>query len=136
MTLTFLILVIVLGLIILVLIAKLSGKGPKRRLKKEYFEARWMELLARVRTPDGMVLAVIDADKLLDEALKRRGFKGKTMGERLVSAQRSLNDNDAVWYAHKLRNRLVHEPDIKLKKKEAQTALAGFRQGLKDLGAL
>lgn len=83
-----------------------------------------------------MVLAVIDADKLLDDALKKRHFRGKTMGERLVSAQRSLSDNDAVWYAHKLRNRLVHEPDIKLKKKEAQTALTGFRQGLKDLGAL
>lgn len=136
MTTVFLLIVIVLGLVVLYLIAKLSGKTPKRRLKREYFETKWMELLARVRTPDGMVLAVIDADKLLDEALKRRRYKGKTMGERLVSAQRTLSDNDAVWYAHKLRNRLVHEPNIKLKKKEAQTALAGFRQGLKDLGAL
>jgi hypothetical protein len=83
-----------------------------------------------------MILAIVDADKLLDEALKKRHFRGKTMGERLVSAQRMISDNDAVWYAHKLRNRLVHEPNVRLKKKEAQAALAGFRQGLKDLGAL
>jgi hypothetical protein len=81
------------------------------------------------------MLAIIDADKLLDEALRKHRFKGKTMGERLVSAQRMISDNDAVWYAHKLRNRLVHEPNVRLKKNEARTALAGFRQGLRDLGA-
>ena len=136
MILSFLIGIIVLGLLVLFILAKVSGKKIRRGLNREYYEKRWQELLGRVKTDDGMVLAVIDADKLLDEALKRRGFKGKTMGERLVSAQRSISDNDAVWYAHKLRNRLVHEPDVKLKKKEAQNALSGFRIGLKDLGAL
>lgn len=132
----FLIGVIVLGLLVLFLLSKVTGKKIRRGLNREYYEKRWLTLLARVKTDDGMILAVIDADKLLDEALKKRGFKGKTMGERLVSAQRSITDNDAVWYAHKLRNRLVHEPDVKLKKKEAQNALSGFRLGLKDLGAL
>ena len=83
-----------------------------------------------------MILAVIDADKLMDEALKKRNYRGKTMGERLVAAQHEINDNDGVWYAHKLRNRLVHEPTLRLRKNEAKNALAGFRQGLKDLGAL
>ena len=83
-----------------------------------------------------MALAVIDADKLVDEALKKLRFNGKTMGERLVAAQRSLSNNDGVWYAHKLRNRLVHEPSVRLKKNEAQSALTGFRQALRDLGAL
>lgn len=136
MTLVFLISVIAIGLAVLFILSRLTRRTVRRGLNQEYFEQRWAELLARVRTDDGMVLAVIDADKLLDEALKKRRFKGKTMGERLVAAQRSISDNDAVWYAHKLRNRLVHEPDIKLRKKEAQNALAGFRQGLRDLGAL
>ena len=131
----FLIAVIVFGIAVLVIIAVLGKRRPYV-LKKDYFHQQWAELLARVKTPEGMVLAVIDADKLLDEALRRRRFKGKTTGERLVAAQREISDNDAVWYAHKLRNRLVHEPNIRLKKREAQTALAGFRQCLKDLGAL
>jgi hypothetical protein len=132
----FLVTAILIGVIVLLVISKLSPVGPRRGLNQSYYQQRWNELLARVQTPEGMVLAVIDADKLLDDALKKKHFKGKTMGERLVSAQRSISDNDGVWYAHKLRNRLVHEPDVRLKKKEAQAALAGFRHGLKDLGAL
>lgn len=108
----------------------------RRKLKREKFQHKWLELLARVRTHEGMMLAVIDADRLLEDALVKKGFKGKTVGERLVAAQRVLSDNDAVWYAHKLRNRLVHEPEIRLKKDEAKLALAGFRQALRDLGAL
>jgi hypothetical protein len=136
----FLVAVIIFGVLVLAMLAKIGprfGGKPKKALNQRYFQDRWMELLARVKTsPEGMILAVIDADKLLDDALKKRRFKGKTMGERLVAAQRSLSDNDGVWYAHKLRNRLVHEPDVKLKKSEAQNALQGFRQGLKDLGAI
>lgn len=126
--------IIIFGVIILFIINRYN---PRRRssLNRDYYQRQWAELLARVKTPEGMVLAIVDADKLLDQALKKQNYKGKTMGERLVSAQRSINDNDAVWYAHKLRNRLVHEPNVRLKKKEAQLALAGFRQGLKDLGA-
>jgi hypothetical protein len=130
----FIIGVIFLGVVMLAAITRLS-RGRQPKLNHQYYQQQWSELLARVKTPDGMVLAIIDADKLLDQALKKHHYKGKTMGERLVSAQRVIKDNDAVWYAHKLRNRLVHEPNVRLKKKEAQMALTGFRQGLKDLGA-
>ncbi|MBI2588711.1 hypothetical protein HYW35_00670 [Candidatus Saccharibacteria bacterium] len=136
MTILFLVGAIVMGVIVLAVLIRLNRKKP-RSLNKKYFENRWLELLTRVRTGyDGMILAVIDADKLLDEALKKQKYKGRAMGERLVAAQRTLTNNDAVWYAHKLRNRLVHEPSIRLKKNEAKDALAGIRQGLKDLGAL
>jgi hypothetical protein len=139
-TIIFLVVAIVFGLLMLYGLTRLGsrfGVRPARGINQDYFFERWFALLAKVKnSDDGMVLAVIDADKLLDEALKKRHFKGKTMGERLVSAQRTLKDNDAVWYAHKLRNRLVHEPDVRLKKNEAQTALAGFKKGLQDLGAI
>jgi hypothetical protein len=131
----FLIGIIVFGLIVLAVISRLA-RLRQPRLDQRFFQDQWLELLARVKTPEGMVLAIVDADKLLDAALKKRHFKGKTMGERLVAAQRVISDNDSVWYAHKLRNRLVHEPNVRLKKREAQTALAGFKQGLKDLGAM
>lgn len=130
----FLIIVIIFGVVMLVVISRFAKRRP-RTLDQQYFSEQWATLLARVKTPEGMMLAVIDADKLLDEALKKHRLKGKTMGERLVSAQRLLSDNDAVWYAHKLRNRLVHEPNVRLKKKEARDALSGFKQGLHDLGA-
>lgn len=134
-TVVFLIIVIVFGLLVLFILSRFIVHKPKR-LNQRYYQKKWLEILARVKTYDGMILAIIDADKLLDEALKKRSYRGKTMGERLVAAQHEISDNDAVWYAHKLRNRLVHEPTIRLRKNEAKNALAGIRQGLKDLGAL
>lgn len=129
--------IIISGILLLIIITLTSKKVlPPRKLNHDYYQKRWVALLEKVKTPEGMVLAVIDADKLLDDALKKRHYRGKTMGERLVKAQRDLSDNDAVWYAHKLRNRLVHESDIHLKENEAKQALSGFRQSLKDLGAL
>ena len=127
--------IIVFGIMVLAIINRF-GKHKPKRLNQKYFGRKWLELLTRVKTPEGMILAVIDADKLLDDALKKRNFKGKTMGERLVAAQRELSNNDGVWFAHKLRNRLVHEPDVRLKQSEAKNALAGIRSGLHDLGAL
>lgn len=127
--------IIVFGVLVLALVGMI-GKKRFGLSGQKYFQEKWMELLTRVKTPEGMVLAVIDADKLLDEALRRKHYRGKTTGERLVAAQRDISDNDAVWYAHKLRNRLVHEPNARLKKSEAQNALAGFRACMKDLGVL
>jgi hypothetical protein len=47
-----------------------------------------------------------------------------------------LTSNEAVWFGHKLRNRIVHEDVRKLKKQDILDALSGFRQALKDLGAM
>jgi hypothetical protein len=135
-TVVFLIGVIIFGVVVLAAVGYLGKRVVPNKLNQEYYQSKWSELLTRVKTNDGMSLAVIDADKLLDDALKKRHFRGKTMGERLVAAQRTLSDNDAVWYAHKLRNRLVHEQNVRLKKRDVQKALAGFRQALRDLGAL
>ncbi len=111
----------------------------RRRFSKpnvEYFTKRWRDLQKLCADAATWPLAIIDADKLLDEALKKNRFKGKTMGERLVTAQRSIGDNDSVWFAHKLRNKIVHEQYDKLKERDVKEALIGFRRALKDLGAL
>jgi hypothetical protein len=125
---------------VVILIAIIVGVSFLQRqpqeLKPEYFTKRWKELQNLCKKKDTWPLAVIDADKLLDEALKKKKYKGKSMGERLVKAQRDLTDNDGVWNGHKLRNRLVHEEKVRLKEKEVKEALVGFRQALKDLGAL
>ncbi len=135
MTVVFLVIVIIFGIVLLLVLSRL-GRRFARPLNRNYFETRWRELLEIVKTPEGMMLAIINADKLLDEALKKKGYKGKSMGERLVAAQRDLSNNDGVWFAHKLRNRLVHEPEFRLRKNDAKNALAGIKQGLKDLGAI
>jgi hypothetical protein len=124
---------------VVLLLALVFGAGYLQRrprvLKTEYFQNKWVDLQKLCSEKTTWPLAIINADKLLDEALKKRHFKGKTMGERLVAAQREFSNNDAVWFGHKLRNKLVHE-DIRPKETDVKQALVGLRQGLKDLGAL
>jgi transposase len=58
------------------------------------------------------------------------------MGDRLKNARGSFMNNNAVWEAHKLRNRLAHEQNVQLNSFSVDQALKGFKAGLKDLGAL
>lgn len=129
-----------LAIVALGLLALFAGYGATRMrsssLNKDTFKKRWQEIQALLKTAEGQQLSIIEADKLLDDALKKLRFSGKTMGERLVSAQRNLSNPNNVWSAHKLRNRLVHETGLKVSQRQVRSALQAFRTALKDLGAL
>ena len=56
------------------------------------------------------------------------------MGDRMKKV--NWSNADVVWGAHKLRNRIAHESDVKVNYDTARRALAGFKQGLKDMGAI
>ncbi len=116
----------------------LPFRRRRRPMKTKRFTARWQELQKNCASRKTWPLAVTQADDLLAEALKKAGYKGKNTGERLVAAQHDLSANESVWLGHKLRKRLAQEEiDVrKLKKKDMLEALAGFRQALRDLGAL
>ncbi|MBA2279320.1 hypothetical protein H0V99_02690 [Candidatus Saccharibacteria bacterium] len=123
------------GLAILGLITFIARR-PRKDLNRKYYQKKWRELQKLCARSETWPMAIILADSLLDEALKKRRFKGKTMGERMVAAQRAMTGNDAMWFAHKMRNKLVHEVDTKLSEKDVKNALIGIRQALRDLGAL
>lgn len=116
---------------------KLRPRLPKRRvrIKHSRFVASWQEIQSFCKDKTTWPLAIMNADKLLDAALKKRRFKGKTMGERLVSAQNYLSDNDMAWTAHNFAKRVMGTPDVSLREKDVKQTLIGFRQALKDLGA-
>jgi hypothetical protein len=107
-----------------------------RKLKSKKFEQRWQDLQKYCATRKTWPQAIIAADDLLCEALKSRRYKGKTSGERLVSAQHDLTANDLAWFGHKLRGKIADQDVRTLKKQDILEALAGFRQALRDLGAL
>lgn len=120
----------------LALLATVILRRRPRSLKIDYFQQRWKELQTMCRSNESWAGAIVGADQLLDEALKKRRLGGKTMGERMVRAQRLFTDNDGAWFGHKLRSKVESEPDMKLKEDEVKNALIGIRQALKDLGAL
>ena len=92
-------------------------------LKESLTPEQKVELQKLLKDQTTWPLAIINADKLLDHALKSKRYKGKTMGERLVAAQRDIQGNDDVWFGHKLRNKLVHENGIQLREQEVKNAL-------------
>lgn len=125
---------IVAGLILVVIVYTKGG----RQLNQDKYRSKWLSI-ERSLVRDQVAsyhLSVLDADKLLDYALKEAGYKGNTMGERLKSATPRLSNRNATWSAHKLRNQIAHEPDVQVKYDTARRALASFKQALKDVGAI
>jgi hypothetical protein len=127
---------IVLGLIIATIVVGLLIKMWPKKRGKPHFRKKWRALQARCKDKDQWATAIFEADDLLDEALICKKIKGKTMGERLVSAQNIFSDNDSVWSAHKLRGKLEDSPKTKLNKTDVKQSLLSFGQALKDLGVV
>lgn len=128
--------IIAVGLLALIAMT-LTGKHSYAFDVEEY-QTRWLKIensLVR-EDPRTYSIAVINADKLLDRALNEMGTPGKTMGERLKKVTNKFEKPNAVWSAHKLRNQIAHETDFEIEYGQASRALAAFRQGLKDLGAI
>lgn len=135
------ILLIVLALALIVGVAMLAGVGILHRersgLDKAYFAKQWKRVESFKASGDaGWQLAIIEADKLLDHALKSKGYGGQTMADRMKHARQAWRNADAVWSAHKLRNRLAHEQNVQLNIITVNKALKGFKSALNDLGAL
>ena len=125
------------GIALLIIIALFIGWRFKPiRINKKYFYQEWKELQKLLADKSTWIKSITDADELFDEALKKRHFKGKSMGERMVSAQRYIKDNDGLWFAHKLSNKLDSNPKSRLNKKDTLSALTNFKKALQDLGAL
>lgn len=120
----------------LAVVALIVRRRRPRNLKTDRFQDKWRNMQKLCADKTTWSQAIVDADKILDEALRKKGFNGKTMGERLTKAQRVISDNEGVWFGHKLRSKIDTDPNGKLKETEVKQALLGIRQALKDLGAL
>jgi len=82
-------------------------------------------------------LAVIEADNLLDGIIKRIGFGGETLADRLDQiTSATLTNLDQVREAHKLRNTIVHDPDYRLTLDQTRRTLDIYEKALSDLQAL
>lgn len=107
--------------------------------QKSTTRKKWAEIIQRVETGDEKTysLAMIEADRLLEDILGRMGFGGKNIAERLRSVMPSdLPSVGDVWEAHKLRNRIAHETDFTPAKEETMRALGAYKKALEELKAI
>ena len=133
---TFIIAIIIIGVFLIV--AMMLTKKRAHKFNIEEYQTRFLKIENHLNkdNPATFALSIINGDKLLDKALIESGVPGKTMGERLKKSGDKFTDINAVWRAHKLRNMIAHEDDLDLSYRQAASALAIYKQALKDLGAI
>ncbi len=95
---------------------------------RSFFEINWQKILNEKDDKH----KIMDADKLLDAMLKKKGLSG-SLGDKLKHNAKLFNDLNGLWEAHRLRNKLAHEIDFNLKPAQAAQAMKGFKKAFRDL---
>lgn len=142
---------VILGLIFIggIIILLLKNSWLKRRVLEDLVEffiyrpfgvkktfKQWAKVTKRLGTgrEAECKLAVIEADSLLNDILKKIGYSGETIAEILKQLDSAILPNiEEVWQAHKIRNNIVHDPDYHFTLDEAQKTLGIYEQALRDL---
>lgn len=134
--------IIAICLVVLAIIAfilkKIFSRPDLVGMSREDIKRQWNQIEDLVMRNDGMShkLAVMEADKLLDHALKAMGFAGMTLAERLKVAAYRYPSIRNVWPAHAARNRMVHEASYHLDRGTARDAIRRYHNALKELNIL
>jgi len=132
----FLAAILVFGAILFAVIT-LTKRGSSA-LDVQKYQTRWMAIEQQLKRdePASYQMAILNADSLLDKALKEKGIPGETMGERMKQLQKTWSNANHVWAAHKVRNQIAHESETRVNYDHARRTLASFKRALKDVGAI
>ena len=133
----FLVAVLIVGILLILAIS--MTKKRAHNFDKENYQIDFLRIENSLQQGNeaSYAMAIVEGDKLLDKALCEMGVQGRTMGDRMKKIDKEkFSQVNAVWHAHKLRNQIAHEHDFKPEYRQAQHALATYKQALKDLGAI
>jgi hypothetical protein len=106
----------------------------KRKTKEQ-----WEGILKRLgsHNESEYKVAIIEADKMMDELIKKLGYGGENMGERLDNIPEGQLENlDGIREAHKVRNQIIHEDDFVLSKDIAKENLDKYADILRQFGVI
>ncbi len=104
--------------------------GVKKTFKQ------WAKVLKRLETGKeaDYKLAVIEADSLLYDILKKMEYKGETMAKILEQVNATILPNiQQIWEVHKIRNNIVHDPDYELSLEQARKILGIYEKSFRTL---
>jgi len=128
--------IIIAGALLFAVICRTKHSGKKLDVEKYRTKCLEIENQLRKEQVSSYHLTVLNADKLVGQALTELDIKGETMGEKMKNAKNIFSDNNGIWTAHKLRNKVAHDTDVYISYDDAKRALMNFRKALKDLGAI
>lgn len=132
--------ILLLVAIILVVIVVVAWLGNRNKVDVEWkssAKSKAAGLRKQIENADTDELkhVLIKADSLLDYCLQNYHLRGKTMGERLKSANRLFThaQYDQVWQAHKMRNSVVHDIDTSFSSTQVKAKLETLLQAVSQL---
>ena len=108
------------------------GEAPKT---EDVHNKRWSKIQSLIRSynSNDWKQAIIEADIILDEMLKKMGYKGNSIGDRLKTVEPSdFTTLDSAWEAHKFRNRIAHGSDYNISKDEAEEVIKRYEEVFKE----
>lgn len=97
---------------------------------------RWKNIMQRLETAseEEYKLAVIEADTMLDATLRRLGFIGETLADRLTKVNVALVPNlPEVREANGIRNNIVYDPSYRLTLSEARRIIEIYQATFQNL---
>jgi uncharacterized membrane protein len=99
--------------------------------EEEFKNPRWQHVqdLMKSKSQSDWRQAIIEADIILDEMLRRMGYTGLTIGDILKNIEPSDFINlEKAWEAHKFRNEIAHTgSEFQLAKGEAERVIDLYR---------
>ncbi len=104
-----------------------TTQGSANQSKK-----RWENITLRIKSHNeaDWRLAIIECDILLDEMLKKMGYPGESIADKLKIVEPSdFHTLNEAWEAHKVRNRIAHSgTDFHLSRSEAERVFALYKK--------
>lgn len=99
----------------------------------------WKQIQKRLKSKkiNQLKIAILEADRILNEVLKMAGYPGKNLEERLSEiTPAQLSNIEEIQQVHKFRDRLVSELDLLISANEAEIAIGIYKKAFQELNLI
>ncbi len=106
---------------------------PEITTRKKQLIKKWDKVRLKAQDENESVrkVAIIEADNIIDDLIKRMGYPGKNMGERLEGIIPGQIENiEELKKAHKVRNKIIHDQDFVISVQKTQEMLGYYEKFL------
>lgn len=107
---------------------------PELGNKKNKLRAKWTKVKMKFKSKNesDYKVAIIEADKIVDDLITRMNYAGENMAERLDNITPGQIENiEDLRRAHDIRNRIIHDESFVLTKEEAEKTLNYYEDFLR-----
>lgn len=118
------------------LIYDLDDASSRKDYGRSKISKKWQKIKKRLKKENEAEykLALIEADKTLDDILKKMGYGEESLNEKLKRlSSNDVSNLEELLKANEICENIVHDPDYRLNKEKAEEIISIFEKSFKDL---